>query len=182
VLLFGLALLSWFWRGPESLLSGAWLGLLVVLGLVGFKAMWTLNFSRAGDPRELMIGRTTAPDVRALVEHLEKLSLEKAGDAHTLPITVDAATGPVVVWYLRDFDGQFVVEGVSEPPYTVAAVTLALQDPPMGQTYRGTRYPLEHHWLPWGLRGQSFVSWLLFTTDGPPVVDKELVLWVASRP
>jgi hypothetical protein len=144
--------------------------------------MWTLNFSHGGDPRELMIGKATAPDVRAFVDHLEELSLAKAGDAHTLPLTVDADTGPVVAWYLRDFDGQFVVEGVSEPPYTAAAVTLALQDPPMGETFRGTSYRLQHHWLPWGVRGQKFVSWLLFTADGPPVVDKEIVLWVASQP
>jgi hypothetical protein len=154
----------------------------VILGLVGFKAMWTLNFWHGGDPRELMIGKATAPDVRAFVDHLEELSLAKAGDGHTLPLTVDAATGPVVAWYLRDFVAQFVVEGVSEPPYTVAAVTLALQDPPMGETFRGTSYPLQHHWLPWGLRGQKFLSWLLFTADGPPVIDKEVVLWVASQP
>jgi uncharacterized protein (TIGR03663 family) len=181
VLLFGLALLSWFWRGPESLAGGVWLALLAILSLVGFKAMWTLN-AHGGDPRELMIGEATAPDVRVFVDHLEALSLAKASDARTLPVTVDAATGPVVAWYLRDFHEQTVLEGVSEPPDTVAAVTLAMQDPPMGETFRGTSYPLQHHWLPWGLRGQKFVSWLLFTADGPPVVDKEIVLWVASQP
>jgi uncharacterized protein (TIGR03663 family) len=182
VLLLGLALLSWFWRGPESLAGGVWLALLAILSLVGFKAMWTLNSSHGGDPLELMIGRATAPDVRAFVDHLEELSLAKASDARTLPFTVDSATGPVVAWYLRDFHEQIVVEGVSEPPDTVAAVTLAVQDPPMGETFRGTSYPLQHHWLPWGLRGQKFLRWLLFTADGPPVVDKEIVLWVASQP
>ncbi len=181
-LLLGLALLGWFWRGAESLAGGVWLTLLVIFGLVGFKAIWTLNVWHAGDPRELMVRYATAPDVREFVDHLEKLSVEEAGDDHTLPVTVDAATGPVVAWYLRDFDRQFVVEGVSEPPYTVAAVTLALQDPPMGETFRGASYPLQQHWLPWGLRGQKFVGWLLFAADGPPVVDKELVLWVASQP
>ena len=181
LLLVGMGAVAWFWRGPELLVGGGWLAALLVLGLFGFKAMWGVNFAHAGDPRELMIGQTTTPEVRLLVDRLEALSLDKAGDAHTLPVTVDAATGPVVAWYLRAFDQQTVVESLANPPETVAAVTLAQQDLPIGEVFRGQGFPLRAYWQPWNLWGQGLVRWLLFTGDGQPIVDQEVVLWVANE-
>jgi len=181
LLVVGLGAVAWIWRGPELVVGGGWLAALLVLGLFGFKAMWGVNFAHAGDPRELMIVQTTTPDVRLLVDRLEALSLDKAGDVHTLPVTVDAATGPVVAWYLRAFDRQTVVESLANPPDTVAAVTLARQDLPIGEVFRGQGFPLRAYWLPWGLWGQGLVRWLLFTGDSQPTVDREVVLWVASE-
>jgi uncharacterized protein (TIGR03663 family) len=181
LLLVGLGAVAWVWRGPELVVGGGWLAVLLALGLFGFRAMWGLNVANASDPRELMIMQTTTPDVRLLVDRLEALSLDNAGDVHTLPITVDAATGPVVAWYLRAFDRQSVVESLSSPPDTVAAVTLAQQDLPIGEVYRGQGFPLRAHWLPWGLWGQRLVRWLLFTGDTLPTVDQKVVLWVASE-
>lgn len=178
LLLVALGLVAWLWRGPRAVLAGGWLALVVVLGLFGIKAMWSANFGHPSDPRELLIGRATAPEVRLFVDQVEELSLAEAGDAHTLRLTVDAATGPVVAWYLREFGQQEVVEGLDTPPDTIAAVTLAAEDLPIGETFRGTGFPLESHWLPWGLRGQSLVRWLLFTEGSEPVVDERVVLWV----
>jgi uncharacterized protein (TIGR03663 family) len=178
LLLTGLAIGAGFWRGIGLVRDSGWLAVLVILGLFGFKAMWGLNFARASDPRELMIAQTTAPDVHLLVERLEALSLAQVGDTHTLPITVDATTGPVVAWYLREFHQQTVVDDLSTPPDTAAAVTLARQDLPIGEAFRGQGFPLRHHWQPWGLWGQSLLRWLLFTDRGLPIIDQEIVLWV----
>jgi hypothetical protein len=182
VLLVGLGAAAWAWRGPGLMLSGGWLFAVIVLGLFGFKAMWGASVAHASDARELVILQTTAPDVRLFVDRLEALSLQESGDAHTLPLTVDAETGPVVAWYLRDFEQQSVVEGISAPPATIAAVTLAAQDLPIGETFRGQGFPLRTHWLPWGLWGHDLVQWILFTEGTLPVVDQELVLWVLSQP
>jgi hypothetical protein len=190
LLLIALGAAAWIWRGRETLIAGGWLTLLIALGLFGFQAMWGLNFADAGDPRELMITRATAPDVREMVAILESLSLEKAGDSHTLSITTDAATGPVVAWYLRAFGNQSVVEGLSYPPDNLVAVTLVLEDPPIGETFRGQGFPLEVSWLPprlqsWGdlgQWGQKWVGWLLFNAGDPPTVDREVVLWVGNEP
>jgi hypothetical protein len=183
LLLIGiLGAVAWFWRGPELVLAGGWLAAVLILGLFGFKAIWGLNVARAADPRELMIVRTTAPDVRLLVDRLEALSLDQAGDAHTLPLTVEGATGPVVAWYLREFKEQTVVEDLSTPPGTLAAVTLAVKDLPIGETFRGQGFPLHVHWLPWGLWGQDLIRWLWFNEAGQPVVDQEVILWVSSQP
>lgn len=176
----GLVVAAVIWQGRELVLAGGWLAVLIIFGLFGFKAMWGLNFARASDARELMLLQATAPDVRHLVGRLEALSRELQGDAHTLALTTDAATGPVVGWYLRDFDRQIVVEDLDTPPDTLAAVTLAAQDLPIGETFRGQSFPLRTHWLPWGLWEQDLVRWLLFTEGSLPTVDQEVVLWVSS--
>jgi hypothetical protein len=173
---------AWFWRGPDLVLGGGWLAVLLILGLFGCKAAWSLNVAHAADPRELMVMRTTAPDVRLLVDRLEALSLDKSGDDHTLPFTVDRATGPVVAWYLREFKKQTVVEDLSTPPDTLAVVTLAAKDLPIGETFRGQGFPLQIHWLPWGLWGQDAIRWLWFNAASQPVVDQEVILWVGSQP
>lgn len=180
VLFIGLAAVVWIWRGGAVLVAGCWLATVVSLALFGFRAMWGLSIAHGMDPRELMIAQATAPDVRVFAERAEALSLARSGDAHTLPLTVDAATGPVVAWYLRDFKDLVVVEGLPAPPTTAAAVTLAMQDLPIGETYRGRGFPLQSHWSPWGLWRQTFVRWLLFTEGSQPILDKEVVLWVSD--
>jgi uncharacterized protein (TIGR03663 family) len=182
VLLIGAVAVVWLWRGPELAVAGGWLAAVVALELFGLQAAWGVSEAHAADPRELMIVQTTSPDVRALVQATETLSLDKAGDAHTLHLTVDAATGPVVAWYLRDFRNQTVVEGLSAPPDTVAAVTLAVDNPPIGETFRGRGFNLRWHSLPWDLWGQTWFRWLMFTEGTQPVVDQQVVLWVAGQP
>lgn len=178
LLILGLSVAAWIWRGPRLVASAAWLVALVFLTLFTVKALWGANFDP--DPRELMIGQSTAPGVRLLVGELEELSLDRAGDASTLEVTVDAATGPVVAWYLREFENLSVVEGLSRPPDTLAALTLAAADLPIGETFRGQGQPLRWHWLPWGLGGQDLVRWLLFGEGSLPIVDQEVVLWVSG--
>jgi uncharacterized protein (TIGR03663 family) len=181
LLLVGLGAAAWFSFGKQSVLGGAWLVTLLVLGMFTFKGVWGVNIANASDPRELMVMETTALDVRAFVEELKALSLAKAGDAYTLPVTVDRGTGPVIAWYLRDFSGLAVVAELSSPPATMAAVTLAVEDPPWGQTFRGRGFPLRTRWLPWGQRGQGLVRWLFYTEGPLPTVDQEVVLWVDDR-
>ena len=172
----------WIWRGRSLLLGGGWLAVLWLLGLWGFKAMWGPGFARASDPRELIVQQTTAPDVHRFVDSVRALSRDTSGDATTLPVTVDAGTGPVVEWYLRDFGRQEVVEELSGEPGTTAAVSLAAQDLPIGDTFRGQGFPLRTRWQPWELRGNDLISWLLFDEAGEPVIDQEVVLWVKSEP
>jgi uncharacterized protein (TIGR03663 family) len=173
---------AWIWRGRSLLLGGGWLAVLLLLGLWCVKAMWGPAFARASDPRELMVMQATAPDVRRFLDSMRALSRDTSGDATTLAVTVDARTGPVVEWYLRDFGQRQVVEELSGEPGTAAAVSLAAQDLPIGDTFRGQGFPLRTHWLPWGLRADALVNWLLFNEAGEPVIDQEVVLWVMSGP
>jgi hypothetical protein len=182
VLLLGLGAAAWIWRGPEIVVASGWLATVLVLGLFGFQAAWGLGVAHATDARELMIMQTTVPGVRMLVEETADLSLAQSGDAHTLPLTVEAATGPVVEWYLREFKNQTVVHGLATPPDTATVITLAGEEPAIGEVFRGQGFPLRTHWLPWGLWGQDLIRWLLFTEGTLPIVDQEVVIWVASQP
>ncbi len=181
VLLIGLGVAARIWRGGTIVMGGGWLAAVVALGLFSLRAMWGLSFAHGTDPRELMIGQGTAPEVRVFAERVEALSLAKSLDAHTLPLTVDEATGPVVAWYLREFENLTVVESLSAPPSTEVAVTLARQDLPIGETYRGRGFALRSHWWPWGLWNQPLVRWLLFTEGSQPIVDQEVVLWISDQ-
>ncbi len=181
-LMVALGALAWAWRGRDLVLAAGWLIAVVSLGMFGLQAMWGVNVDHAADARELMLLQSTAPEIKAFVAQVEKLSWDQAGDVHTLPITVSADTGPVVAWYLRDWKNLSFVQSLAEPPDTVAAVTLAAQDLPIGETFRGQGYPLRTHWLPWGMWGQDLIRWLLFTEGTLPIVDQKVVLWVASEP
>ncbi len=178
LLAVGLGAAAWIWRGPRLVASAAWLTVVGILVLFTVKGLWGANFDP--DPRELMIGQSTAPGVRLLIDELEELSRDRAGDLHTLEVTVDTATGPVVAWYLREFENLSVVEGLSRPPDTLVALTLAAADLPIGETFRGQGHALRWHWLPWGLWGQELVGWLLFGEGSLPIVDQEVVLWVSG--
>jgi uncharacterized protein (TIGR03663 family) len=181
LLLVALGAAAWIWRGREVVFAGGWLALLVVLSLWSFRSSWRLTHSHRADPRELMIAQATAPEVRPFVQQVERLSLDRAGDPHTLPITVDAATGPVIAWYLREFERQDAVEGLKAPPATLAAVTLARQDLPIGEAFQGTAFPLQISWRPEGLNLKALVRWLLFDSASQPAVDQQVVLWVAAQ-
>jgi hypothetical protein len=178
VLALGLGAAAWIWRGRRVVAAAAWLAAITILALFTVKGAFGANFDP--DPRELLVGQSTAPGVRLLVDQLEELSRNRSGDAHTLEVTVDAAAGPVVGWYLREFSHLDLVEGLSQPPNSRAAVTLAQADLPIGEAFRGQGYPLRWHWLPWGLGGQDLVRWLLFSEASLPVIDQEVVLWVSD--
>jgi uncharacterized protein (TIGR03663 family) len=181
VLLLALGAVAWFWRGSEVVAAGAWLAAVTILGLVTIKAMWGPSFGRATDPRELLVvpERATSPQVRLLASELAQLSLEVRGDAYTLPVTVEATTGPVVAWYSRHWPVTGV-ETLSAPPETLATITLAQDQPAIGEAFSGQGFALRSRWLPWGLRGQDLIRWLLFGESTVPVVDREVVLWVAD--
>ena len=181
VLLIGVGAAVSTLRGPEVLAAGGWLALLLVLGWWGVKAAWGVSHLHPGDPRELMVGQTTAPDLRKLVGQLEMLSQNRAGDAHTLPVAVDGSLGPAMDWALREFDKQVVLEALSGPPDLALTETLGEDDPGprvAGASYQGEVFPFQVSWQPANLSGQALVRWLLYGGGTDPVRDRQVTLWV----
>ena len=184
LLLVALGAVAWYWRGARLVLASAWLTSVVLLALFGFRTMWGASFANAADPRELLNLEPTPLEVRYLVTELETLSETRLNDIHALPVTVEAQTGPVVAWYLRNFRKQTTVDSLANqpaPPDTPAAVTLAAQELPIGETFRGQSFPLHAYWQPWGLDGRQWLRWFLFVEAPQPVVDREAVLWAATQ-
>jgi len=183
LLMIALGAVAWYWQGGRLVLSSAWLTAVVILALFGFRTMWGASFANVADPRELLSVEPTPLEVRYLVNDLETLSQTRVNDTHTLPVTVEAQTGPVVAWYLRDFRKQTAVDSLANqpaPPDTPAAVTLAAQDLPIGETFSGQSFPLRTYWQPWGLNGRQWLRWFLFAEAPQPVVDREAVLWATT--
>jgi uncharacterized protein (TIGR03663 family) len=184
LLLAALVAVAWYWRGARLVLASVWLTVVVVLSLFGFRTMWGASFANTADPRELLNLEPTPLEVRYLVTELETLSETRLNDTHALPVTVEAQTGPVVAWYLRGFHKQTAVDSLANqpaPPDTLAAITLAAQNLPIGETFRGQSFPLHAYWQPWGLDGRQWLRWFLFSEAYQPVVDREAVLWAATQ-
>lgn len=184
LLLVALGAVAWYWRGAKFVLAGAWLTVVVALALFGFRIMWGASFANVADPRELLNLHPTPLEVRYLVSDLETLSEARMNDTHILPITVETQAGPVVAWYLRDFKKQTAVDNLANlpaPPETEAAVALAAQGLPIGETFAGQSFPLRTSWQPWGLDGRWWTRWFLFAEAPQPAVDREVVLWVTTE-
>lgn len=183
VLLVGVGAAAWYARGSELVAAGGWLALTVLLVAAGVRATWGANFVRPSDPRELIQVRPTASDVRRLAHEVETLSQTRTGDAYALPVVVESDTGPVVAWYLRAFTHQEVVDslaGAVSGEELQAAVTLAAQDLPLGESFRGQGFPLRTAWQPWDLGAQAFIRWLMFAETLPPAVERQVVLWTEA--
>jgi uncharacterized protein (TIGR03663 family) len=177
-LLIGLGAAVWATRGRSVLVAGGWLALLIGLGMWSFKAAWGAGHLHAGDPRELMIGQATAPEVRTLVGSLEQLSLNKSGDPHTLPVAVAPGLGPALEWALREFEQQTVLEIGSSPPEAAVVVTQMQEDLAIGEAYQGERFPLRISWQPSELGAQGLVRWVLYGAGSEPAPDRQVTLWV----
>ena len=180
VLLVGVGAAASALRGPEVLAAGSCLALLLVLGWWGVRSAWGVSHLHAGDPRELMVGQTTAPDLRKLAGQVEMLSLNKAGDPHTLAIAVDEGLGPAMEWALREFHKQVPLQAALQPPQVALIGTLEEDPGPgfEGASYQGEVFPYQVTWRPENLSGQALVSWLLYGTGSQPVRGRAVTLWV----
>jgi len=169
-------------RGPDVLAAGIWVALFLVLGWWGAKSAWGVSHLHDGDPRELMIGQATAPDLRKLVGQVEMLSGNRSGDPHTLAIAVDESLGPAMDWALRAFDKQVSLQLATEAPQ-VALIETQPDDTGPGfadASYQGQVFPYQISWQPAGLSGQALVRWLLYGAGTEPVRDRSVTLWVRA--
>ncbi|HNS51014.1 MAG TPA: hypothetical protein PKO09_07510 [Anaerolineae bacterium] len=181
VLVVGVAASASALRGPEVLAAGGCLALLLVLGWWGLRSAWGLSHLHSGDPRELMVGQTVAPDVQKLVAQVEMLSLNKTGDPHALAPAVDEDLGPAIEWALRDFK-QGPLHAAIEPPLVALTESQEQDGGPgfEGASYQGAVFPYQVSWRPHGLSGQALVSWLLYGAGSQPVRDRSITLWVRT--
>ena len=135
------------------------------------------------DARELMIGQTTVPGVRTLVEEVENLSLDvkrRCPHAAAHSRGGDRPRGGMVPARVQE---QTVVEGLSGPARNSGCRYPGREKSlPSARRSVGRAFPCEPIGFLWGMWGQDLVRWLLFTEGTLPIVDQEVVLWVASQP
>jgi len=182
LLLSVLTALCWTWLGEEPTVRCGGITLLLTLTLLTVSSSMGLNYHRAADPREPMVVEATSPGVRDLVTTLERISSHQDGDPHTIAVTVEEATGPVLAWHLRDFRNVRFVEKLSPAIETPVVITLAEEkEPTLGGSYVGQDFTVQATWNPQGLTRTERLRWLLYREAPTPVNSRKVVLWVKQQ-
>jgi len=177
-----LVALCWIWVGQGPALRCGGIVLFLVLAMLTVGLSVGLNYHRAADPREPMVAEATSPGVADLVTTLERISSHQEGDPHTIAVTVEEATGPVLAWHLRAFRNTRFVEHLSPSVETPVVITPAEEEEPtLGGSYVGQRFALQATWNPQGLTWTERVRWLLYREAPTPVKSRDVVLWVKQQ-
>jgi hypothetical protein len=181
--LIGLLVLFRISFGPEPTLRSGALVLLVVLTILTVGTSCYLNYQRASDPREIMVGSSTSRSIFDLVETLAAVSSRETGDPRTVALTVHRSAGPALAWYLRDFSNLEFVDQLS--PSVDTPVVIApdeKQEPTLGANYSGQDFALTSSWESPGLSGSDLMEWLFYRRAPMPVQTGNVILWVKQEP
>ena len=162
LLLLGLTLLYRFWLSPEAAWRVVLVSALITLGLWTWMAMWVQNLHLAEDAAlDALPGierRVTHPNIRLLVQTLERISAQTYTDRYEMPVDLLApADGEVLRWYLRVFKNLRVLRSVKAAS-APAVITPADVTPPPG--YTGMDWTIGVTRLPTELGGLVYHWWL----------------------
>jgi hypothetical protein len=177
-------------------LRGIAVGTGIALVLITFAAGWGCAHVRPADPRELLVYKPTAAEVRDLVRTLRELSWRETGLPTTLEFTYEAPPDSVLAWYLRDFvaarrvDDLGKVESWEQDMPVVTLSDVWPPSPPGGSDLVGQDFALSRSWsvskiscaLKWPPCRES-VKWLVHRTfvgeqtNRPPALMAEAVEW-----
>jgi 4-amino-4-deoxy-L-arabinose transferase-like glycosyltransferase len=196
--LFILAVAIGFIQGPMAAFRGLALSALLALTLYTGGAAFGVSQNRADDPRELLVVRPTATDVRLLVETLSRIASERIGSAHAIDLTV-RSDDPVLAWILRDFREQTNAGEAQPNAFAPAVVTPYVEGTlPLGEDYVGQVFPLRRSWE-WDTQAcrwypiqvgseqvsqldcSALVDWIVYRKGRERSSDEQVVLWVKKE-
>ena len=180
VLLLSAYAMLWSWKGARVSLRAAAFALSGLLLLLTLRSGLQLNYVRARDPMEPIVGLTTSPNVLTLARDAQSLSSRLVGDPRSLDWQVDASLQVPLGWYLRDWDQvQFVTRA---PPDSAAGALILRAEVTPPARYLGLRFhvhsaalvgwPAPDEWLRW---------WLGYRTAIRPQPVDDVILWVRSQ-
>lgn len=186
-----------FLLGTDPALRTAAAGTGLVLMALMVSAGWGVAYERPADPREALITRPTAVNVRDLVATMRDLSWQQTGMPTTLEFVYEAPVDSVLSWYLRDFQMARRVGRLSElHPDDVGSIVVTLGDDETAAPdalegeYVGQDFSLERQWAPnlvgcrfWQSGCRVAIDWFLFR-DGPSLPEPErwATLWRRTEP
>ena len=181
LILVGLFVLYWISFGREPALRSGGLVLLLSLVFLTVSISCYLNYRRGSDPREIVLASPTSRELFDLVETVE-MAFSREGDSRSIAMTVHQGAGPVVAWYLRDFDDVEFVAQLSPSIDTPVVIAPAdEQEPTLGAQYSGQDFALASTWKLQGLSGPGLMEWLFYRQSPTPVQTDDLVLWVKQE-
>jgi uncharacterized protein (TIGR03663 family) len=168
----------WSLSGPEVPGRAAVVSLMLVLLLLWVRAEVRLNYARARDPAEPMVGVASSPDVLALAREAAELSSHLAGDERSMAWQVDKRLEVPLGWYLRGFEQVSYVTRTSTDGNTGGVIALA--DAPAPADYVGLRFGLRSAWAGGRYPAVEWVRWwagLNSALEGQQLAEA-VVLWV----
>jgi len=125
---------------------------------------------------------STSPEVRLLAEQIARLSAQRVGDAHLLPVAiVDSAQTPILRWYLRDMAEARVVGAPGPGLTTPVVIAPSAMDLASAGVYSGRAVVIVERWSPLGLRGRDLARWVLLRQGRTPAEALQMVVWVTSQ-
>jgi 4-amino-4-deoxy-L-arabinose transferase-like glycosyltransferase len=121
----------------------------------------------------------TSEEVRMLVVWIQRLSGQRGGDPHLLPVEiVDSPQTPILRWYLRDMADLQVIRAPSQGEAAPVVITMLTEERVPGARYKGQDFLVTERWTPIGLRKRELVRWLLLRQGLTPAEQRRAILWV----
>jgi len=167
--------------GREAALCAAGVALVVLLGSGMARAGARVNYARAREPTEPLVGRTTSPDVLELAEHAAALSSHMDGDPRTMSWLVDERFEVPLGWYMRGFEQVSYVASMPAAPAVRGVIVPA--DAPAPEGFAGLRFrvhsePSETRYHP--------IDWMRWWTGHKSVIEstavgEDVVLWIKNQ-
>ncbi|HEY63236.1 MAG TPA: hypothetical protein G4O02_01575 [Caldilineae bacterium] len=178
-LMVGLVLFFGFWAGWRTT------GQALVLFLAALGLLWTLSVGWINahgmdmDRRPAVRFERTSTEVRWLASYLERLSAQRVGDPHLLPVEVmDSPWAPMLRWYLRRMAYVTVIGAPLRGETAPVVITPMMEELAPGEAYSGQDFLIAERWSPAGLRGHNLVRWLLLRQGKTPAEEERAIVWV----
>jgi uncharacterized protein (TIGR03663 family) len=171
--------LVWSLSGREIPVRAAVVFVLLLLLIGGIRAEARVNYARARDPIEPLVGTTVSPDVLVLARKAAEFSSRLLGDPRVMDWQVDASLEVPLGWYLRSFERVSYVTHTPASPEAGGVILPAAASAPA--KYVGLRFALH---LTWPGGRHALVDWLRWWTGQQPAFTKpqrdEVMLWVRA--
>ena len=178
VVLVGLTVLYRFWLSPAAAWRVVMTTILITAAFWSWMALWVQNLHLAEDAAlDALPGveRTmTHPNVRLMVQTLERISAQRATDMHELPVDLlVSGEGDVLRWYLRDFVNLREIRSIKA---ATAPVVITPADTPSPPGYTGMDWVLTVTLLPTDLGGRIYHWWFYRQAPLGDAVER-VILW-----
>jgi len=182
ILVGGLAVLYGFWLGRQAAVRVVLVVFLLTGATWSWMAMWVQNLHLATDAAlDALPGiehTVTHPDVRLMVQTLERISAQASVDLHE--VRVDAVLSPgddLLRWYLRDFRN---LEEKSAVQAVTAPVVITHFGDPEPQGYTGMDWTVIVTNLPTGL-GKGLWHWWFYREAPLPETRGRVLMWYKGK-
>jgi hypothetical protein len=149
---------------------------LILLAAWTIRQMAMLNFPDGGalNPREYLVTRAAASNLRDFIDDVKDVSRWRANDTYTLNVVADESFKPQLAWYLRDFrNAQFATHPIANDE--TQALILPIDAPTPANGWISQTFQIE------SARGAeetaSLLRWLIFRDIGA-LENSNVALWI----